>query len=350
MEQFYTTPGVPSVSVIPGGEEKKQIRKRYDKAALVILINLLIFNILGTGGSLALSAAGFGGVFESELFNTAFSCGIPIISEITAIILGIKLFGLHLEPMITRNGYGGKTVVKLIFLGLGLQTAASLIAAVITSILDKFGLEGRTAEINATTSLPANLLMYFYACLLGPVLEELLYRGVLLQSMRKYNERFAIFLSAVIFGLMHQNYQQFFLGFLVGIPLAVVTIKYGSLLPAIFTHIIMNTSAVVFSCWIQYSSPELYQSALDGSSESFDLTSLTAEGLAALMCSGLFRIAVLIAALIIGIISLVKGGNMSRPTPAGKTRTWPVFVTSAPWWIVFVLYMFLNLVFPFINF
>ncbi len=346
MEQVYNALNVPQVTVIPDSGERRQIRGRYNKAALVIFINMMIFNILGIGGSLVIKALGYEKLFDNDFFGALFSFGIPIISEVTSIIIGIKLFGLDLKAKVTRDGYGGGTVIKLIFLSLGLQTAASYLGALITAILKMFGLESATAQLDATASLPVNLFMYFYACLLGPVLEELLYRGVLLQSMRKYNERFAIFLSALIFGLMHQNYQQFILGFLVGIPLAVVTIKYESILPAIFTHIIMNTSSMVFSCWIQYTSPEYFQAALDGTAG--DISTLTAAGITAILCSAAFRIAVMIAGLVIGIIALVRGKSMSRPTPAGKARTMPIFVTAALWWVIFVLYLFLDFVYPFL--
>lgn len=349
MEQNYAAVSVPQVSVIPDREERTQIRRRYNKAALVIFMNMMIFNILGIGGSLMLYALGYGSLFDNEVFNALFSCGIPVISEVTSIIIGVKMFGLNFKPMLTREGYDGGTMTKLLLLTLGLQTAASYLASLIGAILEMFGLKGATADLSPTTSLPANLIMYFYACLLGPVLEELLYRGVLLQSLRKYNERFAIFFSSAIFGLMHQNYQQFILGFIVGIPLATVTIKHGSLLPSIFAHIIMNTSGIVFSCWIQYASPELYSAALSGESGDLSLSSLTTGGMAAILCSAGFRIAVLIAGLVVGIIVLVKGKNMSRPTPAGKARTMPVFVTAALWWIVLALYMFLNFVYPFIT-
>lgn len=342
MEQFYTAPPQPApVSVVPDKEERRQIRKKYNLTALVLLINILIFNGLAIAGSIFWGNS----LFEDEFFSTAFSCCVPIISEIVAIIAGIKLLGLDFKPMATRDGFNGGTMVKLVILAIGLQTAASMISAIIMSILEQFGLKSPTADLSATTSLPANLLMYFYACLLGPVLEELLYRGVLLQSMRKYNERFAIFLSAAIFGLMHQNYQQFLLGFLIGIPLAVVTIKSGSLVPAIFTHIIVNTSGMFFNCWIQYSDPEYFNAALNGVSDSTAIESLSA----AVICTVLFRLAIMLAALIVGIIVLVKGGNMSRPTPAGKSRTMPIFVTAALWWIVFIIYAFLNFVFPFIT-
>ncbi len=334
------------VSVIPDAKEKRAIRLRYNKVGLVLIVNTLLFNGLAWAVRVVLEAA-FGDGIWNDFTRTIYSCGMPIIAEVTSIILGIYLMKLDFRSMFTREGYTGSTVAKLITLSIGLQTAAAYIAAAIGALLGFFGLEGETADLSATTSLPANLIMYFYACLLGPVLEELLYRGVILQSMRKYNERFAIFLSAAVFGLMHQNYQQAILGFLIGIPLAVVTIKSGSIVPAIFTHIFVNTLGTIFNCWIQYSAPELFNSIAGGDvMNAVDM--LTPEAMLPIIATFVFRMGFMLAALIVGIFVLVKGRNMRRPTPAGKARTLPIFITSISWWIVFLSYAYLNLVDPFI--
>lgn len=345
------------VSVIPDDEEKRQIRKSYNKSALVLIVNIVIFNLVSRG-ILILICMFMGRGFSTEAFRagsekyaanpllvTLFSCGTPIVSESIAILLGVKMFGLNFKSLATREGYGGGTVMKLITLALGLQLAAGIIAAIIQMILNAFGLESATADLTATSSFLANAIMYFYACLLGPVLEELLYRGVLLQSMRKYNERFAIFLSAAIFGLMHQNYQQFVLGFLLGIPLAVVTIKYNSIIPAICTHIVVNTTTMLTSCLLQYTAPEYFEAALSGGAA--DIPELSGAGAAVLVIMVLFRIGFAIAGLVVGIICIVKGKNMSRPTPAGKSRTRVIF-SSVLWWVVMAAYLFLCFVLPFI--
>lgn len=336
----------PQVSVIPDAEEKRYIRRRYNTVALVLIVNTLLFNGLAWAVRVVLEAA-FGTGIWNDFTRVLYSCGMPIIAEVTSIILGIKLLKLDFKPMFTRNGYTGGTVAKLITLSIGLQTAAAFIAAAIGAILSFFGLEGKTADLSATSSLGANIVMYFYACLLGPVLEELLYRGVILQSMRRYSERFAIFLSAIVFGLMHQNYQQAILGFLVGIPLAVVTIKSGSIVPAIFTHILLNTLGTVFNCWIQFSAPELFEKIANGDVMTA-AEMMTPEALVPILCTFAFRMGFMIAAFIVGILVLVKGRNIRRPTPAGKARSMPIFVTAACWWVVFASYAYLNLIDPFI--
>ncbi len=350
---------MPQVTVVPDSNERTYIRRKYSRAALVILLNMAIFNILGKGAIVvicALLGGGFGSdalargtaiIMDHEIAATLLSIIPPILSETAAILLGIKLFGLDLKKLASnRENYSGSTVAKLIVLCLSLQFAAGILAAIIQMILQSFGLRSAVPDISATTSFGANIIMSFYACLLGPVLEELLYRGVLLQSMRKYNERFAIFLSALIFGLMHQNYQQFILGFLLGIPLAIVTIKYNSIIPSIFTHIFVNTSQMLMLYAMQYFAPSFYSAAQDGTD--VELASLSGSEMPLIFLIVAARIGFFIAGGIIGIVSLVKGGNMTRPTPAGKARALPVLVRSLPWWIVFILYIYLSFIDPFI--
>lgn len=352
---------VNTVTVKPDSEERREIRKQYSKTALVLLLNIVIFNVLSRlilrfgcmiyGGGLSMEAFQKGAVAftENQFLSTVFNCMVPIVSETAAILTGLKILKFtppDFKKLSTRDGYGGGTVAKLVTLCLGLQTASAFLIQIITSILDKFGLEGRTIDLSATTSFGANLFMFFYACLLGPILEELLYRGILLQSMRKYNERFAIFLSAVIFGLMHENYQQFILAFLLGIPLAVVAVKYNSLIPSIIAHIIVNTTGLVSNVVMQYFTPELYESALNGGD---DISALSGTDWAVLGINALFRFGFAIAGLVVGIICLVKGRNMSRPTPAGKSRAFPIMMTSVPWIIVFIVYAYLSFVEPFME-
>lgn len=354
---------IGTVTVKPDSEERREIRKQYSRTALVLLLNIAIFNVLSQlilrlgcmiyGGGLSLEAfrKGAAAFTENQLLSTVFSCMTPIVSETAAILTGLKILKFtppDFKKLSTREGFGGGTVAKLVTLCLGLQTAAAFLTQIITMILDSFGLKGRTIDLSATTSFGANVFMFFYACLLGPVLEELLYRGILLQSMRKYNERFAIFLSAVIFGLMHENYQQFILGFLLGIPLAVVAVKYNSLIPSIITHIIVNTTASVSNVVMQYFTPELYETVLaDGE---IDMSAIGSTEWVVLGINLLFRFGFAIAGLVVGIICLVKGKNMSRPTPAGKSRAFPIMMTSIPWIIVFIVYAYLSFVEPFMDF
>jgi len=84
-------------------------------------------------------------------------------------------------------------------------------------------------------------------CILAPVLEEMLFRGVLLRSLLQQQPRWqAIAVSALFFGFAHLNIYQFVLAFWLGLILGWLYERSRSLIPCIALHGALN-SWVVFS-------------------------------------------------------------------------------------------------------
>lgn len=69
--------------------------------------------------------------------------------------------------------------------------------------------------------------MFLYASILAPIAEEVLFRGYVLRSLRPFGKRFAVFGSALLFGLFHGNLLQTPYAFLVGLILGYVTVEYS---------------------------------------------------------------------------------------------------------------------------
>lgn len=81
--------------------------------------------------------------------------------------------------------------------------------------------------------------------ILGPVLEELLFRGGATRALlEKYSPRKAIFLSALLFGVFHLNPAQIVGAFFGGLVLAWVYYRTRSLTLPILIHILINSSSV----------------------------------------------------------------------------------------------------------
>ncbi|KAA6319029.1 hypothetical protein EZS27_031033 [termite gut metagenome] len=84
--------------------------------------------------------------------------------------------------------------------------------------------------------------------LLGPVFEEILFRGAITKVLLKqYSPVKAIVISALIFGIIHWNPVQIVGGGFFGLLLAWIYYKTGSLLPGILIHIINNSLSVFFN-------------------------------------------------------------------------------------------------------
>lgn len=99
--------------------------------------------------------------------------------------------------------------------------------------------------------------------IVGPVLEELLFRGAITKALlQQYNPAKAILISALLFGVFHINPAQILPAFLIGILLAWTYYKTGSLIPCILMHILNNSLSVYLS--IKYPEAENMDDLISG--------------------------------------------------------------------------------------
>lgn len=96
------------------------------------------------------------------------------------------------------------------------------------------------SELNPFTS-------FFVMVLLAPVLEEWIFRKLLIDRAIRYGEGTAIFLSGLMFGLFHGNLNQFVYTFLVGAFWAFIYVKTGQLRYTIYLHMALNFMGSVAS-------------------------------------------------------------------------------------------------------
>ncbi len=82
--------------------------------------------------------------------------------------------------------------------------------------------------------------------ILGPVAEEIIFRGMTLDRIKNYlGTPAAIIISSLLFGAYHANMVQFIYASLIGILLGIYYEKSGSLTLPILTHMAMNAFLVV---------------------------------------------------------------------------------------------------------
>lgn len=76
-----------------------------------------------------------------------------------------------------------------------------------------------------------------FVCLIGPVAEEFLCRGVVLSTLRRsFSPTVSILICGVLFGVLHQNLYQAVFTVPFGALLAYLVIQSGSIFPAILLH------------------------------------------------------------------------------------------------------------------
>ena len=95
------------------------------------------------------------------------------------------------------------------------------------------------------------LVLALLVSLVAPVVEELFYRGLVLRAFeRRFGPRAAVLGSRLWFGASHLQLVQFPALFLLGVVLAVLTIRSGRLGPAIVAHIVFNAITMLLLAFI----------------------------------------------------------------------------------------------------
>ncbi|MDR3627260.1 MAG: type II CAAX endopeptidase family protein [Ignavibacteriaceae bacterium] len=83
-----------------------------------------------------------------------------------------------------------------------------------------------------------------YGIVLIPVLEETIFRGLILGDfLLAYSPAKAILLSSALFACIHPNPSQIINAFIIGLFLGWIFYKTGSILPGILVHAILNSSS-----------------------------------------------------------------------------------------------------------
>ncbi|MDE0232495.1 MAG: type II CAAX endopeptidase family protein [bacterium] len=192
------------------------------------------------------------------LVGSLVGVGIGQGSEVTAALIGqflltaaaLALVGRARQRDYRRLGFvvEGRDAM-LVVLGMGLQVG---LAVVFFPVARLVGLETDpqvlTGEVAAMGGLYRRMAVFLLIGLIGPVLEELMFRGILIDALgTRFERRGVIFWSAAAFSAFHltgiSTVQPLESAavlvpqlFLFGVVLAHLRISRGRLGPAIFTH------------------------------------------------------------------------------------------------------------------
>lgn len=300
-------------------DEKKEIRRTFNTVGIVLLtLYILILVFYYAGSKLFRGEMEYNEYGQAiyKLADTIVGWCFPALTAMLVFAGYCALTRYNPKELFRTDSLNGKEIAKYVIIVLFLQQLSVILSYIMSNGLYSLGLEvaGMNYVLDHTPAVYA--VDVFSTVILAPIGEELVYRGIVLRCTAKISQRFAIFLSAFIFGIMHGNPYQFLLGFLLGIPMAMITIKTGSIIPSIICHMAANIMASVQTV-VEYFSKEI----------SFAVTVIT---LPVLLIVGL-----------VVFVSEIISGEMKLPayTAYHKKRTFPILITSWSMIVVMVFYV-----------
>lgn len=141
-----------------------------------------------------------------------------------------------------------KAVFYAFLIGIVVYILNVFVAAFFNSILQAFGYSFSSSS-SSGGSYPfwlfiVNLIM---TAVLPAICEETAHRGMLLKSMSTLGYKKAIIISALLFGLLHLNIEQFFYATIIGLYLGYISVLCDTIYPAMIVHFMNNAIGVLMS-------------------------------------------------------------------------------------------------------
>lgn len=282
-------------------QDLKAARRNFSRVGFG-LFSILPLTTLGQWGLILAADTWFPQLYEN-------SWGIWLLTFAPQYLLGIPVGLLLLKRAPAhppeKQKLGGARAAKFGFICVFLMYAGNLIGTLFTALMGAIqgGTVGNPLMSYVTgENLAAQILLI---TVLAPLVEEYVFRKQLIDRMGIYGGKTAVLLSALLFGLFHGNFSQFFYAFGLGLAFGYIYLNTGKLRYTVIAHMCINFMGSVFG-------PELVRRA------SLDEAGITLQALQNPWLRGYLGYALLLfSAALAGLVQLcMNARNLRFPEAA----------------------------------
>lgn len=229
-------------------------------------IGLAIYLLAANAAQIVLAvllgmAAGAMGLREELVWqlneSTAF---LWILTDISMYLIALPVFYIYIRKMMVCPAKPKKPLKRNEFflitfgavgIGYWLNILGSALNYGIAYLLGKDGESlNQMAELLSKTNPWITL---FFVVLLGPTVEEYMFRGLVLERIRMYGDRTAVIFTAVMFGLYHGNLVQFLYATALGVFFGYLKVRTNDLRYCIGAHMLVNLTGSIVIPGLSYS-------------------------------------------------------------------------------------------------
>ncbi|MDR3644515.1 MAG: CPBP family intramembrane metalloprotease, partial [Clostridia bacterium] len=99
--------------------------------------------------------------------------------------------------------------------------------------------------LETPTTTSAYVIFCIKVCVFAPIIEEFIFRGLIMRSLLRFGSGFAIVMSSLLFAMLHGNLAQIPFAFIVGLSLGYFAYKLNSVWASVILHSFVNTTSTV---------------------------------------------------------------------------------------------------------
>lgn len=171
---------------------------------------------------------------------------------VSLVVIGFPVYYLIIRKVPDSPRGEGTRISPIYFIGFFLVcTAAMYITNFATQIIVFFisqakGDELKNYVMDAITGGDF-IITLIYTSVVAPIYEEIVFRKILLNKLRRFGDVPAILMTGFAFGIFHFNLLQFFYAAVLGFLFAYITIRTNKIIYAIILHMMINFIATAIT-------------------------------------------------------------------------------------------------------
>lgn len=203
------------------------------------------FYLVSVASQLALAVLVFFGApfLTGKLLNENV---LTLVSQICMYGIGFPVFYLIMKTipcwhMEEDRRIAGSDLFLLVVVCLGVTYIGNLLGQLLMLVSDTLlGSQSLNPVTDALNSMSLSVV-FFSTVVIAPIMEELMFRKVLIDRIVPFGQKLVVVVSGVSFGLFHGNFYQFFYACSLGMIFAYLYSATGKLRYSIGLHMLINT-------------------------------------------------------------------------------------------------------------
>lgn len=220
----------------------KEARKTFSRVGLSVAATTIIIEVIGTL-LVILTKHTVPSLINSSWYSY-------VITAVSFYLIGLPLFYLmvysipNYKPEKTKK-LSITTFLLIIVIAFALLYVVNFITAILISIITVLSGHNFMNPLQDVINNSKWYITLLFAGIIAPICEEIMFRGIVIDKLRRYGDTAAIVTSAVLFGLFHGNLFQCFYAAALGLALGYLKVRTNSLRYSITLHMIINITGGV---------------------------------------------------------------------------------------------------------
>lgn len=224
--------------------EKKEIKRIGVAAGISVIAYVIIQNII----SLIIMVSPLGAIYNSD---AAFGSALNVFISVFGILVpfGVAGYFLNKEKNTPIVDFKGPVSIPLMITGVAFGVfvclAGNYVTTVFVGFMEQIGITLTSPDYLVPEDISGRIMYTVSIAVVPALVEEFAIRGVILQPLRKYGDKFAIIASALLFAIMHGNLIQAPFALIAGVGIAYAVCITNSIWTGVIIHFCNNFYSVV---------------------------------------------------------------------------------------------------------